>query len=113
MRTDGRTDRRTDMTKLIVAFRNFAIACKKTILKAGLDSAVGIATCFGLDGQGFETRGWRGARLSAPVQTGPGAHTASYTVGTEFLLRVMRPGHGVAHPPSYNAEVKERVQLYI
>ena len=28
MRTDGRTDRRTDMTKLTVAFRNFAIAHK-------------------------------------------------------------------------------------
>ena len=26
MRTDGRTDRQTDMTKLIVAFRNFANA---------------------------------------------------------------------------------------
>jgi len=49
-------DGRTDMTKLIVAFRNFANACKKTILKAGLDSAVGIANCFGLDGQGVETR---------------------------------------------------------
>jgi hypothetical protein len=28
MRTDGRTDKRTDMTKLIVAFRNFANANK-------------------------------------------------------------------------------------
>jgi hypothetical protein len=28
MWTDGRTDRRIDMTKLIVAFRNFAIAHK-------------------------------------------------------------------------------------
>jgi hypothetical protein len=28
MRTDGRTDRTTDMTKLIVAFRNFAITHK-------------------------------------------------------------------------------------
>jgi len=31
MRTDGRTDRRIDMTKLIVAFHNFAIA-RKNIL---------------------------------------------------------------------------------
>jgi len=28
---DGRTDRRTDMTKLIVAFRNFANAPKKRV----------------------------------------------------------------------------------
>jgi hypothetical protein len=30
MRTDGRTDRRTDMTKLIVVFRNFGNSPKKT-----------------------------------------------------------------------------------
>jgi hypothetical protein len=30
-RTDGRTDRQTDMTKLIVAFRNFAKAPKKRV----------------------------------------------------------------------------------
>jgi hypothetical protein len=28
MRTDGQTERRTDMTKIIVAFRNFANASK-------------------------------------------------------------------------------------
>jgi hypothetical protein len=31
MRTDGGTDRRTDMTKLIIAFRNFANAPQKVI----------------------------------------------------------------------------------
>ena len=35
----------------------------------GGDSSVGIATCYGLDGPGIESR-W-GARFSAPVQTGP------------------------------------------
>jgi len=40
-----------------------------------------------------------GARLSAPVQTGPGAHIASYTVGTESFPGVKRPGRGVDHPP--------------
>ena len=35
------------------------------------DSSVGIATRYGLDGPGIESR-W-GARFSAPVQTGPGA----------------------------------------
>ena len=44
------------------------------------DSSVGKATRYGLDGQGIESR-W-GARFSAPVQTGPGAHPASYTMGT-------------------------------
>jgi len=32
-RTEGRADRRTDMTKLIVAFRNFANAHKNEICK--------------------------------------------------------------------------------
>ena len=42
-------------------------------------SVVGIATGYGLDGPGIESIG---ARLSAPVQTGPGAHPASYRMGT-------------------------------
>jgi hypothetical protein len=45
------------------------------------DSSVGIATGYGLDGPGIESR-W-GARFSAPVKTGPGAHPASYTTGTK------------------------------
>jgi hypothetical protein len=43
-------------------------------------SVVGIATGYGLDGPEIESR-W-GARFSAPVQTGPGAHPASCTMGT-------------------------------
>jgi len=39
------------------------------------DISVRIATRYGLDGPGIQTR-W-GARYSAPVQTGPGAHPAS------------------------------------
>jgi len=54
-----------------------------------------------------------GARFSAPVQTGPGAHPASYTVGTGSLLAVKRLGHGVDHPSPFSAEVKERVELYL
>ena len=45
----------------------------------GRDSSVGIATRYGLDGPGVESR-W-GARFSASVQTCPGAHPASYTMG--------------------------------
>jgi len=45
----------------------------------GPGSSVGIATGFGLDGPGIESR-W-GARYFAPVQTGPGAHPVSCTTG--------------------------------
>jgi hypothetical protein len=42
-----------------------------------------------------------GARFSAPVQTGPGAHPAFYTRGNGSFPGVNRPGRGVArtiHP---------------
>ena len=60
----------------------------------GRDSSVGIATRYGMDSLVIESR-WR-ARFSAPVQTGPGAHPASYTMGTRGYS-----GRGVAfttHP---------------
>jgi len=53
------------------------------------------------------------ARFSTPVQTAPGAHPASYTVGTGSFPGVKRPGPGVDHPPPSSAEVKERVELYL
>ena len=53
------------------------------------------------------------ARFSVPVQTVPGAHPASYTMGTGSFPGVKRPGRGVDHPPSSSAEVKERVGLYL
>jgi len=52
-----------------------------------------------------------GARFSAPVQTGPGAHPAPCTMGTVSFPGVKRPGRGVDHPSPYSAEVKERVEL--
>ena len=66
--------------------------------------------CYGLDGRGIES-GWR-AKFSVPVQTRPGVHSASYTLGTESYPGVKRPERGVNHPPLSRAEVKERVKLY-
>jgi hypothetical protein len=75
---------------------------------AGRDSSVGIVTCYGLDGAGIEFRRG-GVRFSAPVQTGPGAHPASYTMGTESFSGVKRPGRGVDHPPHLAPRInKER-----
>ena len=56
--------------------------------KCGPGSVVGIATSYGLDGPGIESR-W-GARFSALVQTGPGAHPASCTMGTGSFPGVKR-----------------------
>jgi len=52
----------------------------RTTRHCGPDSVVGVATGYGLDGPGIESR-WR-ARFSVPVQTGPGAHSAYCTMGT-------------------------------
>jgi hypothetical protein len=79
----------------------------------GRDSSVGTATRYGLDGPGIESR-WVGeTRFSSPIQTGPGAHPASHTMGTGSFPGVKRPGRGVDHPPPSSAEVKGRVQLYL
>ena len=69
-----------------------------------LNSAVGIATRYGLDGLGDRIP--VAARFSEPVQTGPGVHRASYTMGTGSFPGVKRPGRDVGHPPPSSAEDK-------
>jgi len=66
------------------------------------DSAVGIATRYGLDDPGIESRCWQ----DFPNQS-------SYTTGTRSFPGVKRPGRGVDHPPPSSAGVKERVELYL
>ena len=73
------------------------------------DCVVGIATRYGLEVPGIESR-W-GTRSSAPVQTDPGAHPPFHKMGTKSFPGVKRPGRGVDHPPQSSAEVKERVGL--
>jgi DNA-binding sugar fermentation-stimulating protein len=54
-----------------------------------------------------------GARFFAQVQTGPGAHPASFTMDTGPIPGVNRPKRGVDHPTSSKAKVKERVEFYL
>ena len=54
-----------------------------------------------------------GARFSAPVQTGPGAYPASYTMGTGSFPIAKRPGRDVDHPTPSSVQVEERVELYL
>jgi hypothetical protein len=77
----------------------------------GRDSSVCKATRYGLNRSGIEFR-W-GARFPAPVQTGPGAHPASYKMGTGSFPREKRPRRDVDHPHTSSAEVEERVELYL
>jgi hypothetical protein len=46
------------------------------------------------------------ARFSAHVQTGPGAHLASCTMGIGSFPGVKRPGRGVDHPPHLAPRLK-------
>jgi hypothetical protein len=71
---------------------------------SGLGSSVGIATGYGLDGPGIQSR-W-GREFFAHVQTGPGAHPASCTMGTGSFPGVKQPGRGADHPPPLSAEVE-------
>ena len=54
-----------------------------------------------------------GARFSTPVQTGPGAHPASCTMGAGSLPRVKRPGRGADHPLPPKRRGHKRVELYL
>jgi len=77
----------------------------------GQGSVVGIATGYGLNGPGIESR-WE-ARFSAPVQTGHGAHPASYTMGTVSFPRV-KSGRGVTLTlHSFLCRGQERVEVYL
>jgi len=71
----------------------------------GQDSVISIVICYGLDGPGIKS--WWGTRLSTAIQTGPGAHTASYTMCTRSFFGVKLLGRGVDHPPPCSNEVKE------
>jgi hypothetical protein len=66
---------------------------------------------YGLDDQAIEVRSPTGAEdfSSSPcVQTGSGAHPASYPVGTgsPFPWSKARPGRDADHSPPSSAEVK-------
>ena len=79
--------------------------------RGGQGSVVGIATGCGLDGPGIESR-W-GARFYAPVQTGPGAHPASFKMGAGSSPGV-KSGRGVTLTPQpFQCRGQERVELYL
>jgi hypothetical protein len=84
----------------------------KIYIYGGPGSSVGIATGYRLDGSGDQLL--VGARFSAPVQTGPGAHPASCTTGTRFFPGV-ESGRGVTMTPHplLVLRSKNRVELYL
>jgi len=80
---------------------------KSCSIHGGPRTAVGIATGYGLDSLGIKSR-W-GARFSAPVQTGPGAHPTSCTMDTgPFPGGKEQPGRAADPSPTPSAMVKKQ-----
>ena len=50
-----------------------------------------------------------GAKFYTSVQTGPGAHPASFAMGTGSFPEVKRPGRGVDHPPHLAPRLEEEL----
>jgi len=77
----------------------------------GRDGAVGIATGYGLDGPGIESRWGRDFPHMSRLALGPTQPPIQWVPG--FSPGVKRPGRAVDHSPTSIAEVKERVELYL
>ena len=71
----------------------------------GQDISVGIASRYGLDRPGVESR-W-GARFTALFETGPGGNPGHYLRLPGFFPGVKWPGRGVDHPPHLAPRLKK------
>ena len=73
-------------------------------MKCGPGSSVGIATDYGLDSPGIESRG---ARFSARPERPWGPHILLYNGYRVFPGGKIRPGHAADHSPTSSAAVME------
>jgi hypothetical protein len=73
----------------------------------GSHSSVGMATRYGLDGPGIESRCGRVFR------TRPDQSWDSRSLLYSFFAGAKGAGRGVNHPPPSSVEVKEREELYL
>jgi len=65
--------------------------------------------CDSLRGGWYRDRIPVASRFSAPIQTGPGVHSASTRMRIGSFPGVKRPGRHIDQRPPPSAEVKERV----
>jgi hypothetical protein len=85
--------------------------CYCNLFLRGPGSSVGIATELRAGRSGHRIP--VGARFSALVQTGPGAHPASCTMGTGSFPGIKRPGRDADPSPLLVRRSKNRVELYL
>jgi hypothetical protein len=111
----------TDLQKLIQLYifwilSFFLLRCYNPRFSFGQYSSVGIATRLRAGRSDSRVRfpAEAGNFSLRRIQNGSGAHTASYLIGTRgSFLGVKRPEHEADHSPSYSAEVKEWMELYL
>jgi hypothetical protein len=98
----------TALTQLVSIYRFHKLLLrwykKHSILKVGRDSSVGIATRYGLDGPGIQSRWGRDFPHPSRPALGP---TQSHTMGTGSSPRIKMPGRGVDHPTHVAPKLKK------
>jgi hypothetical protein len=77
-----------------------------------IQSAVGIATRYGLDGPGIKYR-WGNNHFRTRPDMPWGPPSLLYNGYHFFFPGVKRSGRGFDNPLPFSAEVKERVELYL
>jgi hypothetical protein len=93
--------------------RGYGLISTSVLKCKGRDSSVGIATRYGLDGPGIESRCGRDTRIPHSSRQVLGYTQPPITIGTESFLGVNWLGCGVDHPPPSRAEVKGSLELYV
>ena len=89
----------------------YIIQSSFSLLKMGWDSAVGIATVYGLDGPGIESRCERDFPHPSRPALWPTQPPVQWVPG--LSPGVKRPGRGADHPPPSKCRGHERVGLYL
>ena len=95
-----------------ICYRHVQYTCECSWVKFIITySSVGIATVYGLDGPGNETRWGRDFLHLSRSALGPTQPPVQ--LGTASFPGIQRPGRGFDHPLPSSAQVKERVQLHL
>jgi hypothetical protein len=99
------------LVAFVVSVTHTRLYCTRILFVVGRDSSVAIATRYGLDGSGIESRWLRNFPHPFKPALGPTQPPIQWVPG--LSRGVKRPGRGSDHPSQPSAEVKERVELYI
>jgi hypothetical protein len=96
---------------LSVGLLNLTDIFNSSVLSVNWDSITGRAIRYGLNAPGIETRWERDFPHPSKPSLEP---TQLLYIGYRIFFRgIMRPGRDIDHPPTFSAEIKERVNIYL